>query len=324
MTCTYQIVVYSNGSFNITPSSVSDVVGYETSTTLDRVCLPGSTVLSNAFSAVSSSLSSTLSQGVFGATVSDIENNYIYILIGVGMAVVMSFLIIFLLRWFVGIIVWVSILGIITLLAAIGVIFLYNGGALSSYSSYIGSLGIPTLSASSYYNYYGYAIFGVVGVLLILLLCCCSRIRLAVAICKAAGGFVTSVPQTVLVPIFMSMLVIAFWGYALVVIVYLMGSATYVYTSGDVFSSIGNYADEKLIYLYYFIFGSLWTNALLGAITIFVIASACCKWYYSHGPGGELDSPIMKSFWMAFRYHLGSLAFGSLILAIVQFLQLAL
>ncbi len=30
----------------------------------------------------------------------------------------------------------------------------------------------------------------------------------------------------------------------------------------------------------------------------------------------------MKSYWMAFRYHLGSLAFGSLILAIVQFLQL--
>jgi len=47
-------------------------------------------------------------------------------------------------------------------------------------------------------------------------------------------------------------------------------------------------------------------------------------WYYSHGPGAELDSPILKSFYMAFRYHFGSLAFGSLILAIVQFMQLAL
>ncbi len=155
----------------------------------------------------------------------------------------MSFLIIFLLRWFVGVIVWVSILGIIVLLSAFGVIFLYNGGALSQYSTYIGVLGIPTLEASEYYNYYGYAIFGVVGVLLLMVLCCCSRIRLAVAICKAAGGFVTTVPQTVFVPVFMAIFVVGFWALALVTIVYLMGSATYKYTSGDVFSSINDYTD---------------------------------------------------------------------------------
>ena len=164
-------------------------------------------------------------------------------MIGVGIAVVMSFIIIFLLRWFVGVIVWASIFGIIILLSGIGIIFLYNGGALSAYSSYTGSLGIPTLSASSYYNYYGYAVFGVVGVLLLMLLCCCSRIRLAVAICKAAGGFITRVPQSMLVPIIMTTIIIAFWAFALVVIVYLMGSATYKYTNGDVFSSISNYSD---------------------------------------------------------------------------------
>jgi choline transporter-like protein 2/4/5 len=55
---------------------------------------------------------------------------------------------------------------------------------------------------------------------------------------------------------------------------------------------------------------------------IFVIASACAMWYYAHGPGQELDSPILRSYKMVFRYHMGSLAFGSLILAIVQFMQL--
>lgn len=72
---------------------------------------------------------------------------------------------------------------------------------------------------------------------------------------------------------------------------------------------------------YYFVFGTLWVNALLQAIAIFVIASACAMWYYSHGPDATLDSPISGGFWMAFRYHFGSLAFGSLILAIVQFIQ---
>lgn len=70
-------------------------------------------------------------------------------------------------------------------------------------------------------------------------------------------------------------------------------------------------------------FGTLWTNALLGAMGIFVIASACSMWYYSHGPGQELDSPILRSYKMIFRFHFGSLAFGSFILAVVQMLQLA-
>ena len=53
-----------------------------------------------------------------------------------------------------------------------------------------------------------------------------------------------------------------------------------------------------------------------------MVASCCCMWYYNHGANSELDSPVTRSFWMSFRYHLGSLAFGSFILAVVQFMQL--
>ena len=44
-------------------------------------------------------------------------------------------------------------------------------------------------------------------------------------------------------------------------------------------------------------------------------------WYYNHGANEDLDSPVSRSFKMAFRYHFGSLAFGAFILAVVQFLQ---
>lgn len=87
-------------------------------------------------------------------------------------------------------------------------------------------------------------------------------------------------------------------------------------------TSVADYADGNLLRLYYFLFATLWCNALLQAIAIFVIASACCMWYYNHGANSELDSPITRSFKMAFRYHFGSLAFGSFILAVVQFLML--
>jgi len=75
---------------------------------------------------------------------------------------------------------------------------------------------------------------------------------------------------------------------------------------------------------YAFLFGTLWCNAMISAIGIFVIASSCVMWYYSHGPGQTLDFPILRSYKMVFRYHFGSLAFGSFILALVNFLQIIL
>jgi choline transporter-like protein 2/4/5 len=228
----------------------------------------------------------------------------------------------FALRCLAGCIVWVSIFGIIGFVAGMGAIFLYNSGKLSAYSQYTGALGIPTSTTNSSYDIYAYICFGIAGVLLIVLMCCCSRIRLAVAVCKAAGQFVATVCLIVLVPIWQTLLVACLWIPGIVAIVYLASSATFTHVGTDVFTSISSYTDEKLIYLYYFVFGTLWTNALLQAMGIFVIASACTMWYYSHGPGQELDSPILRSYKMSIRYHLGSLAFGSFILAVVQFLEL--
>ena len=53
-----------------------------------------------------------------------------------------------------------------------------------------------------------------------------------------------------------------------------------------------------------------------------MIASSACMWYYSNGPGKDLHLPIMRSLGKVLRYHLGSLAFGSLILVITQFIEL--
>lgn len=129
----------------------------------------------------------------------------------------------FLLRCLVGCIVWTSTIGSILIFAGLGVLFLYNGGALGD--EYVGFLGLPKLSGSEYYNTYGYICFGISGFLLILLICCCNRLRIAVAVCKVAGQFVIRVCQVSLVPIFMALLLIGMWAACLVVMVYLLSSA---------------------------------------------------------------------------------------------------
>ena len=71
-----------------------------------------------------------------------------WILCGFAFAVVISFIYMFLLRCFVGCMVWGSLIGIFLLLIALGIIFLYNGGAIASTVDSIGYLGIPSLASS--------------------------------------------------------------------------------------------------------------------------------------------------------------------------------
>ena len=111
-----------------------------------------------------------------------------------------------------------------------------------------------------------------------------------------------SVCTVILVPIFQTALAFALWVGALISMVYLVSAATFVVKSGsDYFTSIDSYGDKALIRFYVFVFLTLWVNAFLGAMTIFVIASATCMWYYSHAPGNELSLPIWRSYKMIFR-----------------------
>ena len=90
----------------------------------------------------------------------------------------------------------------------------------------------------------GWTLIGVGCAFLIVILCCCNRIRLAVAVCKSAGAFVTSVCTIVLVPIVQTILAAMLWAGALITMVYLVSSATYVVAStSDYFTSISSYGD---------------------------------------------------------------------------------
>eukprot|EP01017_Pseudomicrothorax_dubius_P041517 TRINITY_DN6650_c0_g3_i3.p1 TRINITY_DN6650_c0_g3~~TRINITY_DN6650_c0_g3_i3.p1 ORF type:complete len:295 (-),score=68.40 TRINITY_DN6650_c0_g3_i3:77-865(-) len=67
-----------------------------------------------------------------------------------------------------------------------------------------------------------------------------------------------------------------------------------------------------------------WNCALFMAISQFIIASCAAMWYFSNGGGQQYHNPLTRSVWRVFRYHLGSLAFGSLILAIVQTIRVVI
>ncbi len=213
---------------------------------------------------------------------STIIQNWRWLILALVLSVVLSIIFMFFLRCFAGCFVWVSLILIIGTLVGLAIVFLYNGGAISR-DSFIGNLGIsiPNLPTSQYYNIFGYITFGVAGFILLLILCCCSRIRLAVALCGIAGKFIAQTCQVVFVPIIMGFFVFALWVGAIISMVCLIGTATFVVNGNDVFTSIQSYTSSSLGYFYYTVFGTLWLNALLLAITVFVIAAACTVWYFN-------------------------------------------
>jgi hypothetical protein len=85
----------------------------------------------------------------------------------------------------------------------------------------------------------------------------------------------------------------------------------------------------------YHIFGLLWTAQFLQGIGAMTISGAVCAWYFSQLPKeaeGDEEAeklryprsrfPICASLYRTLRFYLGSIAFGSLLIAFIQFIRL--
>ena len=149
------------------------------------------------------------------------------------------------------------------------------------------------------------------GLILLTVLCLWGRIKLAVAILKAAADYVRKTPTCMLVPPLMLIVLILFYTYWGITAVYLFSSGDDVRLAGSAFGTF-EYNETQKYLIIYTIFGVLWGNAFIIASADFVIASSVCLWYFKQ-PNAPSDS-IKRGFKRLIRYHIGSIAFGSFIL----------
>jgi len=86
--------------------------------------------------------------------------------------------------------------------------------------------------------------------------------------------------------------------------------------------------DQSIRNLMYFnIFGFFWTTALISAIFQVSVAGAIATWYFSRDASSgyqTVGSPALRSLTWACTKSFGSLAFGSLLLAVVRFINFLL
>lgn len=78
---------------------------------------------------------------------------------------------------------------------------------------------------------------------------------------------------------------------------------------------------------YFNLFAILWILAFILSLGKLVIGASCSIWYFSQTASGQTAAagrgPVSKAYYWTFRYHLGSVAFGSFLLAVVWAIRIA-
>ncbi|XP_048763229.2 choline transporter-like protein 1 isoform X2 [Ostrea edulis] len=159
-------------------------------------------------------------------------------------------------------------------------------------------------------------------VLLLLLLIMRKRIQLVVQLFKEAGKAIRCVPFLLLQPVWTLLILLG-------TVTVLAVISVHIETSGlpAVNSQTGTVTyemEQSWEYVrWYHIFGLLWISAFIVACQDFVIASAVATWYFKRDKS-SLGFPILTGIWRVLRYHMGSIAFGSFIIALVRLARVIL
>merc|ERR1719387_2440588 len=225
----------------------------------------------------------------------------------------------------------------------------------------VGGYAVPDEDNSKALTYIGYVLFGLGALYGLFICCMCNRIKLAVAINKVAADFVGDTKMAIFIPVAQIVVAIIWWVIWIFVAIFLVSQVPDTYienpgphtyntawgtktTPGECtnkwptgYAWKNEYQDgcakdgkcwmcapPRYIFdvrFAYAFFSLLWNNAFIIALGQVTIAGACAGWYFT--PNSEKGGrPVIRtSLNYAFRYHLGSLAFGSFILAVVQFVR---
>eukprot|EP00735_Rhodelphis_limneticus_P000910 TRINITY_DN11446_c0_g1::TRINITY_DN11446_c0_g1_i1::g.10828::m.10828 TRINITY_DN11446_c0_g1::TRINITY_DN11446_c0_g1_i1::g.10828 ORF type:complete len:666 (-),score=255.96,sp/Q6IP59/CTL2_XENLA/27.91/1e-61,Choline_transpo/PF04515.7/2.2e+02,Choline_transpo/PF04515.7/4.3e+03,Choline_transpo/PF04515.7/1.7e-80 TRINITY_DN11446_c0_g1_i1:566-2563(-) len=157
-------------------------------------------------------------------------------------------------------------------------------------------------------------IFTVASVVLVLLIIfMIPRINMAIKVMKMASRAVVALPSMLMLPIgsiIFDGMFVAWWIY----------TCFWIYSCGTYNKDTDEWefnenVKDALIYHLIFLF---WVIAFIDAIVQMSIAIAVSCWYFLRGTPEEPNYPVAFGLRTTLRYHIGTCAFGSLILAIVQ------
>jgi hypothetical protein len=176
-------------------------------------------------------------------------------------------------------------------------------------------------------------ISGILGVIFAICLCCgFSSLKTAIDVIDASADFLAKTKRIVFVPIlyfFVSMIVVALW----------LGATLSVFAMADIEAERNSLIPQDKDFMYnkdpalkkkitilslILFFGMIWIFNFIKAKTSFIVMVSASFYYFDSDAEKEGSADISTAFNWAYMYHAGSLAYGSLLISIIQFVKYVL
>jgi hypothetical protein len=277
------------------------------------------------------------------SSVSDIYNGWPVLAAGLGLCVILCFIWLVLLQVLAAIIAWITIILINLILCGASTwlyfywqaqLALYNSSTLAKDST-INAInqiaGINqavsrttlTLGEIQYVGYGFYTLAAVSGIVLLITIAMIKRIRIAVQVIKLASKAVMKMPLIVFFPVFAWAAICGTIAYFIYFGLCILTPVSTPYLSIFSFFKIPVTTDVATYLLpYYHLFGTLWGIWFFSGFNQVTLAGAIGTWYWTLDKTQKLRSPVLRSVSRTCRYHLGSIALGSLLIAVVELIRI--
>ncbi|CAG9762843.1 unnamed protein product [Ceutorhynchus assimilis] len=288
--------------------------------------------------------------------IADIMSSWWKILLGVGLALVACIIYILMLRWVAGFMVWLSIGGV---LAALSAASYFSYVAWQKWKKDYETNGDVNRLKTKRDLFLGIFIIVVafLAIILLILIFLRKRIVLAIALIKEGSKAVGSVTSVLFFPIVPWLMQIAVVAYAICVGVFLATTGEPLYQYRQInpecraatgwtvetacnpnnftitdptcvnatckFAKIANEAYYPYLQAIN-VFGFFWLAFFVSALGQMVLAQVFAQWYWTMKKRHLPFFALTSAFYRTIRYHLGTLAFGSLIIAICRMIRLCL
>lgn len=316
-----------------------DIAGYPTRPIADRLCVPDlrglTAIIPDALEEAGERQIEELQKG-FSELLTIINTDVLGVLesweifpISIAIAMLVFLLYMAFLAIFGGFMIWATAIIVGALIFALPAYVLLN---VELKAGPLQLDGFDETISGENREYWSYAAYGMIGVGVIyvgLLMYLRKRIAAAISILKYSTRAIMGIPTLLIFPLLwlasvISYLVLWVIGYLVLDQMRSEPESFEVPNSvnvGDTEYRLFEASEADQVARNIHIFGLIWNIQFLYYFAYYVVAGTISTWYFSRDkskvPGGTLATQI----WRAIRYHMGTIAFGSLLMAIVKVIR---
>ena len=171
---------------------------------------------------------------------------------------------------------------------------------------------------------------GLILLILVSITCCLkAQINLSIGCVRAAARAINRMPGILVLPIFQSLAFIASLGVFAIYGVYLASMGTVnvhefpvdLNSGAEIAVRTYDFDTATEIMAWFLLFAAFWTGNFITAIGDIVIAMSVARWYFQKEKRRIGSCVVFGSISNTLKYHLGTAAFGSLLIALVQLIR---